>query len=88
MIPLACKIKEVFSYMEKMATSYFLAKFFPHLSNNRYRRLLPNLDSAAGQSPEVVPWASMNEEMLCMNDYCGSANLEAMTMEMNGDHDA
>jgi hypothetical protein len=87
-VPLACKIKEVLSYVEKLVTSYFLANFFHHFSNNRCRRFFSNLDPAARQGPIVISGCSVNEKMACMNDYCGGTNLETLALEVNGNHDA
>lgn len=80
-VPLTRKVKKVLCYVEKLAASDFLAKFFAHFSDDRGGRLFAYFDPATRQRPIVVTWGPMKEYVFSMKDDRGRTNLEALAVK-------
>lgn len=69
--------------MEKLTAFNFLAKLFPHFTNDRSRCLLTHFDSATREGPVFVTWCSVKQYVAGVKDDRGSANLEALTVKID-----
>ena len=85
-VPLTSKVEEVLRYMEKSAALHFLAKFFPHFSDDRGRCLLACFHPTAGQRPIVVARGPVNKHVAIVKDDRSGTNLEAVAVKMDRDH--
>ena len=83
MVAAAVKVKEVLSYMEKLAAFDVLSKLFLHFSDDRSRCLLAHFDSATRESPVFIAWCSVEQYVAGMKDDRRGTNLESLTVKLN-----